>query len=165
MTSLPPFSPAGDPSLAASARIRRYCGWHIWPSETASVDLDGEGGRCIFLPSLHVTAVTSVIADGVTLTDYQWSENGVMERICWPTGRRNITVNFVHGYDNLPDDLADVAARVEARGPIAAAGVKSKTMGSASVTYGADLAGGISSDGFAGDELLVLDSYRIPNRP
>lgn len=100
---------------AATDAVRSACGWHVAPSRTETdLRLDGRGGSVLTLPSLHVTAVASVVDYGfpdtisglpglvlVEDTDFSWSDNGVLERLigCWSRQRRGIQVTFTHGYD------------------------------------------------------------------
>lgn len=108
MTSLanPPVEYNPEDVSAASALIRAYCGWHIAPSITETITLDGKGGSILVLPSLRVTAITTVVADGVTLaaSAYSWSQSGLVERVggCWPRKLRSIAVTFTHGYAETP---------------------------------------------------------------
>ena len=46
---------------AAQGAVRRHCGWHVAPSVTETLRVDGYGGRTLILPSKHVTAIASVI--------------------------------------------------------------------------------------------------------
>lgn len=75
----------GDESFtlrAAGEAIRRYCGWHIWPSITETVPKLRVGSRgLIMLPSLHVTDVSEVQIDGniVNPDSYVWFREGYVE--------------------------------------------------------------------------------------
>ena len=40
---------------AAQAAVRAYCGWHIAPSLSETLVLDGTGARAFILPTLHLT--------------------------------------------------------------------------------------------------------------
>lgn len=124
---------------AAGAEVRRYCGWHIFPSVTETVsDLRVGSQGIIELPSMHVTAVASValqvpagpLIDAVVLDpgQYTWFEYGVIESAAasgdgWsgfyygsagyapaPAGRFGLaTVTFTHGYAVVPDVVKSVA--------------------------------------------------------
>ena len=68
---------AGFKMRAAQAAIRKYCGWHVAPSVTRTVRLDGHGGDSLLLPSKHVTALSSLKLDGVEhVQDARFSEAG-----------------------------------------------------------------------------------------
>lgn len=92
------------------AAIRDYCGWHIAPSKTDVVTLDHLGHRVLQVPSLHVTAVTSVVdADDKPISDYEWSQNGSLRRVPgWPKGYRSVTVSFTHGFTSTPPSIVAV---------------------------------------------------------
>lgn len=68
---------AGFKMGAAQAAIRRYCGWHVAPSVTRTIRLDGHGGDSLLLPSKHVTALSSLKLDGVEhVQDARFGEAG-----------------------------------------------------------------------------------------
>lgn len=112
-------STVSDTALAmASGLVRDYCGWSI-SEETDTLTLDSDGGIYLFLPSLLVTTVTSVILNGVdaagqpmpTLlaTDWDWRTNGQLTWLkddCgWPSGGQRVTVAYTHGYTVVPDGV------------------------------------------------------------
>jgi len=163
---------AGDPQLLidqATADVRRYCGWHVTPSITEVVTLDGSGNGTQILPSLHVTAVTSVTYDGTLLTadDYIWSPVGVIEYAplgpyfpgvaYWSRGAGRVVVEMTHGYDEAPD-LAGVILALASRSVGARSGLTRMQMGPFSEQYEV-------GSGCTASELATLDSYRIPPRP
>jgi hypothetical protein len=126
----------------AGAAIRKYCGWHLWPSMTVTKTklMTGSDG-IVMLPSRYVTDVSQVVMenrdpglDPVTLDpdSYKWFEPGWVQWIgsgCgwgwgWPgayyygpdtpyylpvTNYGLADVTFTHGYDELPDDIKQVA--------------------------------------------------------
>lgn len=88
---------------AATDSIRSECGWHVGPVRSETLTLDGSGGTILLVPSLHVTAITSVTENGTLLTvdtDFDWSVNGVLERLSgmWAGKRRSIVVALTHGF-------------------------------------------------------------------
>lgn len=171
-TTLPPFADELDADETtrlewASERIRAYCGWHIAPSVTETVTLDADGGRVLALPTLRMTALTSVtlwdgtvLADGVDVT---WSHTGLLERLSWrpwPSRFRAVTVTFVHGYDAIPSALEEVCVSVAKRAPLQ--GVMTEAAGGVSRVY---MHTATSSAPWTGPEQVVLDRYRLGNRP
>jgi hypothetical protein len=133
---------AQDPEYlmrTAGVAIRTYCGWHIAPSETMTIPNIEVGSRgLMMLPSLHVTAVQSVMLQSTTLEppvvvdpmNYTWHEEGYIEPVAgaqWYSGwyagyyyepgpyylpQTNfglVTVTFTHGYSALPEDIKQVA--------------------------------------------------------
>lgn len=98
---------------AALATVRSYCGWHIAPSETDTLSVWSHDGCSVFLPTLNLTAVTSVVQDAVTLSPstYTFESFGVIKAA---PGTRfsttsRVTVAFTHGYSETPADVKDVA--------------------------------------------------------
>lgn len=103
-------APAGvdaDAWTAACAAVRAYCGWHIAPSVTEDVTVDGSGGSIQLLPTLHLTALTSITNDGTEVTDPEWSEAG-MVRGSWTSKFRGVVANMAHGFDECPPELLPV---------------------------------------------------------
>lgn len=103
-------APAGvdaDAWAAACAAVRAYCGWHIAPSVTEDVTVDGSGGNIQLLPTLHLTALTSITNDGTAVTDPEWSEAG-MVRGNWTQKLRGVTANMTHGFAVCPPELLPV---------------------------------------------------------
>ena len=102
----PPIELDPEAVTAAEDMVREYCGWHIAPSAPETLTLDGKGGTTLVLPSLHVTAIASIVEDGVTLaaTAYEWSQSGLVKRVNggWPRKYRSIVVTLTHGYTTCP---------------------------------------------------------------
>ena len=97
-----------DYDAAALAAARRYCGWAVTPSEDVTVTVDGPGGPVLSLPSLHVTEVTEVIEDGVTLdvADLRVSRNGQIRKrsgAYWTAAYGAVEVTMTHGFTTAPD--------------------------------------------------------------
>jgi len=140
---------------AAQALVTAYCGWHIAPSKTETLTLDGPGTRTLLLPSLHVTEITSVVNEGTELdTDaYDWSDAGIVElRHGWFSRRlRGLTVTLTHGYDTMPADVAAVIAQIDGTG----FGPQAVQVGQVRV----ETASGIVTAS------SILDRYKLPPRP
>lgn len=89
-----------DSALVAA---RRYCGWHVSPSRSETITVDGPGGQVLSLPTLNLTTVTSVtelgIAVDVTKLDRSQRKGTLTKRFgCW-TGRDGaISAAITHGY-------------------------------------------------------------------
>lgn len=166
---------------AATAAVRRYCGWHITPVQVERIRLPVDGGSTIVLPSLHVTAVTSIVYAGTALdpADYTWSPVGVIDvspfgpyfaalrlywvNRYWPTSG-DVEVTFTHGFDLAPD-VAAVILSMTARAAVSPDGVTRTQVGAVSQSYsatGVNTAGGIA---FLPNETAVLDRYRLAPRP
>lgn len=93
----------------ASARFRGDVRHPVNHVTDDVVWLDGTGTRTVLLPAAPVTDVASVEVNGEVISDFEWSETGVLRRQgCWPDQLRSIKVTYSHGYDPIPDDIADV---------------------------------------------------------
>ena len=160
----------------ATALVRRYCGWHVTPSMTETVTLDGSGNGTQILPSLHVSAIASVTYEGTLLAavDYSWSPVGVVEYVPggpyftnayrWSTGLGKVVVVMTHGFDDAPD-LAGVVMAIASRAQASPNGVVRTQAGPFSETYsqtGFNVAGGVS---MVDHEKDILNRYRLAPRP
>lgn len=147
---------AAERLLQAEAEVRGYCEWHIAPSRTETVRVEGGGGRVLLLPSLHVTAIASVVdEDGNAITDYRWRRNGVLRRsACW-SDCLAYDVTFTHGHATVPPDVS-AAVQAIAAGDVALGVVKSWTKGPFGETYG--------SDSREAATRATLDRYKLPPR-
>lgn len=112
---------SGPATLAlnvASSTIRSFCGWSI-SQETVTETRDGTGAKSLWLPTLRLTAVASVVADGRTLTptvDYDWTSFGKLIRHgCWPRTPRSVALVYTHGYATVPDVVKGVCLSLAAR--------------------------------------------------
>ena len=149
----------------ATALVRSFCGWHVSPSVAESVTVSEWQKGAILLPSLHITAVTSVVEDGTTLvpTDYLWDEAGIVGRlgVPWTTRGKAVTVTFTHGWDRAPDFEAVILA-VASRAQASPDGVTRRQVGLVSESYSqtsANVAGGVS---LLAHEKDALRAYRLP---
>ena len=163
---LPP-TPNGvdeDAWRGAIGAIRGYCGWHISPSITETLIVDGPGDSLLLLPTLRLTNLTALTIDGtpVALEDVQWSERGGVRGYRTSTAKwRGVSVEITHGYDEFPADLLAVARSM------AAAGDGSIAKRYQSGPHSVDLTDQAIAGAFAIGPLQrnVLDRYRIPGRP
>lgn len=94
---------------AVAAEIRKACEWQVWPALSGdTLTLDGLGGFQRVLPVSRVTAITSVVDNGITLvegTDYDWSTKGILDRLgnrWWSKKRRGLVLVLDHGYAGNP---------------------------------------------------------------
>ena len=159
-------------SLAAATQaVRNACGWHVGPPRVETdLRLDGSGSRIQRLPSLHVTAIATLNDNGVDLipdVDFDWSENGVLERGRWSRKRRGITVTFTHGHalEDIPD-VVNLVTVIAARAVASArsGGAVREQAGSNSIEL-AKIGGFISAPINAtvlSHELILLEPYILP---
>lgn len=158
----------GDPQSAldaATAAVRAYCGWHVAPPATETVAVDADG-YTVLLPSLRITAVSSVTVDGAPLgaDAFEWSAAGILRLTASARGFRKVEVAMTHGFDTAPD-VAAVIFAVAARAIASPSGVVRAQVGQVSETYtqtGANQAGGVA---LLDAEMATLDRYKLPPRP
>ena len=135
----PPIQLDPDAVEAAEEAVRRYCGWRIADSITETVTLDGKGGLTLFLPSMYVTAIASIVADGVTLSAsaYEWSTSGRVDRVggCWPRKPRSIVIQMTHGYAVCPPEVREFIKMLATSGA-GSAPLSKAQVGQVAVTYG-----------------------------
>lgn len=154
-----------DALTAAAEAVRGWCHWHIAPSITETVTLDGNGTHLQPLSTRHLTAVTTVVENGKTLvegTDYDWSQDGLLwrhQRSCtcrggWTNRFRGITATITHGYAVCPTEIAGVIARLAKAASTEL--VAQETAGPYAVAY-RDI--DIATDPYA---QFVLAKYTIP---
>lgn len=163
---LPPVPEGFDPQdweVAVSA-IRDYCGWHIAPSVTETLTVDGPGrGGQLLLPTLRLTAVAAVQNDGtaVELDNVQWTQRGALRGARWNDKYRGVTATVTHGYDEWPPALLAVARSMAAQG--AGSNATRITSGPHSVELTEEARAGAWQPSPAAERVLVR--YRIGGRP
>lgn len=111
--------PAGvDPTVwsAACEAVREVCGWHVAPSHTETVKVDGSGGAILLLPTLHLTDLTAVSNDGTAVADPEWSESGMVRSSGWTSKFRGVEVTMTHGYPTCPASILGVLRAAVTRG-------------------------------------------------
>lgn len=149
----------------AEAEVRAYCGWHIAPSRSDTLVVDGSGAMVQALPTLRVTALTALSEEGtaVDLAEVEWSEAGFLRRTTPFTARlRGVSVTVTHGYDAIPLDVQAVIDRLTTRGVQSSSSVYAQ-VGQVSYATGAD---GLPATATLTElDRAVLDRYRLPPRP
>lgn len=149
----------------ASGKIRDFAGWSITQETGAVATLDGTGDRSLWLKSLLVTAVASVVENGLTLTvvaGFDWTEYGKLIRVgrCWICKPRSVVVTYTHGYVTVPDGVKGVCLSLAGRlydNPVA---LRSYTVGGVSQTYAGSA--GALGPGLTTDEKADLAAYVLP---
>jgi len=176
MAGLPDFATTGDLTKlmsgdeAASVRqaqraVRNYCGWHIAPVVTETLKLDGDGSNLLFLPTLKIETIVSVITDGrvVDLTQVDDSTAGFLELAagCWSPRPGKTFVVLEHGYESAPEDVVGVVVSAAARQLDSPAGRTREQAGGVNVGFaltGVGVSGGIA---LLEHEKAILDKYRV----
>jgi hypothetical protein len=152
---------------SATDAVRDFCGWRVAKTKTETLTVPSRGSGRLFLPTLHVTSIAA-ISDGDTIltpSDFDWGEEGVIERIGrrrWTRGRRSVRVTLTHGYDACPGGIAQAIAAAVARGVFVPAGglVSESAIGQTNV-YAKTADGTTAGAMFTPAELDRLTPHRI----
>ena len=152
-----------EPAIqAASAAIRSYCRWHVYPSLSCRATLDTDGTRSLWLPTTMLTDVDSVIVNGTDVGDaYQWSRIGQVLPDQRPVpALQGAVVEYEAGIDALPADLAEAVKNLVVRAVALSYGVASETAGGVSISYAANAAYAAASSGVE-SQAATLAPYRV----
>lgn len=145
--------------MAGIDAVQAYCEWHIAPSRTETVRVEGDGGRVLLLPSLRVTDTTEVRDEsGSVVTGWKVRENGVA-RGRWRC-HELYEFDITHGYDEMPGEIADIIAELDGRGP--GGGMVAQV---GQVRYATDREGAPFGGSLTAAQRAVLDRYKLPPRP
>lgn len=164
-----------EPNLAAaSAAIRNYCGWHVYPAQVCELTerqlrVNGRVKRSgtdllIQLPAAFVAAVTSVTIDGVPFDDYDLAPNGILRLFdVPPTSRRTqVAVRYTAGLaDGLMGGIKELIAGRVTHALAQPYGVQSESAGGVSITYSASWAASASASALPDDNKETLAPYRV----
>jgi hypothetical protein len=103
----------------ASSAIRTYCGWSISSEDVVDEEFDGTGTRNLWIETLRLTLVASLVENGLPLTegvDYDWTRYGKLVRNgCWPRTARSVVISYTHGYTTVPDVVKGVCLDIAGR--------------------------------------------------
>jgi hypothetical protein len=163
----------------ASDTVRAYIGQEITSVEDDEITLDGTGTTLVLLPELPVTEISSVVEDGLDLTedeDYYWSAQGEVIRVeprwegitrverpyeslkrverRWLKKPRAVVITYSHGYATVPGPVKAATLALAGRIIDSPSGVKQETIGAYSVTYSS------GTPTLADNEARLLDQYR-----
>lgn len=98
-----------------SEGVRELCGWNI-TQETKTEAFDGEYRRSIWIPTLLLTDVASVVEGVTTLVydrDYTWTSTGRLIRNGrWSSAARGVTVTYTHGYPETPGLIKQIVVEM-----------------------------------------------------
>ncbi|THV27937.1 hypothetical protein [Glycomyces paridis] len=121
---------------AASGVIRTYVEWSISREIIVDARIDAPGGTLLMLPTLLLVDVAAIAVDAVAVTDFDWSEAGMVERaVGWPRGFRRLTVSYTHGYETVPDEVKSYTVAVASAAAASVAGKVQESIGDWSATY------------------------------
>lgn len=152
-----------------SAAIRSFCGWHIAPSRSEDLTVDGKGSRLLWLPTMYLTGVSNVTSDGdvVDPDRYDWSATGYVElrHGWWSCRPRGVVASVTHGYAEIPAEVVEVIVSVAARAVASPSGFTREQVGQVAFSHalsGEGVSGGVS---LLGHERGILSRYTLPPRP
>ena len=159
---------------AASAAIRNYCGWHVYPSLTCVLEKGMQYGDGIIkrigsdlliqLPTRFLTGVSEILVDGVEYTDLRMNVNGllIVYDVRGLDRKSQVNVTFTSG---IPDSQAGavnevIASRVT-HSLTSSYGVTSESAGGMSVTYNAGWANSTTAAALTDEAKEILTPYRV----
>lgn len=107
----------------ATAAIQNYCHQQIVAVANDVVTLRTRGQGLLILPEQPVTAVASIVENGVALVndvDFNWGTDGIVERwnSAWRWGSTSpgtVVVTYSHGYATIPQIIREVCIRSASR--------------------------------------------------
>lgn len=161
--------------VAATERVRNYCGWHIAPVLTTTVEIDGASP--LILPTLRLVEVVSIEdtdAPGtfVDLSTVRVGTSGVLamrrdaafDARWWGRYDKRLRVTMRHGHDSAPDAEDVVMGMVERASARAKSGLLAGAVQHQAGPFGVTL-GSPSGIYLTDDDKATLDHYRFPGRP
>lgn len=158
---------------AASAAVRNYVGWHLYPSYSctlATIMSDRRVARIgrdvlIQLPARYVTEVSAVSINDTARTSYYLDANGllrVFDVYGYLERYATVTVEYTAG---LPAELVapiqELIAHRVTHAIAVPAGITSEASGGVSVTYNANWINNSRATALAGDNKELLIPYRV----
>lgn len=157
---------------AASAAIRNYVGWHLFPAlpcELSTFALDRRVTHVgtdimIQLPARIVQSVDSVTIDGTEYTDYYCDPNGILRVFDVGAVDRKglIVVDYTAGLDaGMMAPIKELLAHRVTHAIAVPAGVTSEAAGGVSVTYNANWINNSRATALVADNREVLIPYRV----
>lgn len=153
-------APAGvdeDAWNNAIAMIREFCGWHVAPVVTEEVTVEG-GAGILFLPSLRVSEVASVIDEhGTEITSYRARNGAFLVGPFVPC--HDYTVTMTHGHASMPASILSVA---EALAVVGSLGVLNQVTAG---PFNFSTPSGSESGALSSMQKNALSLYQIPGRP
>lgn len=148
LKSMPAFTAQSDDYIrllikAASAEIEAYLNRSLEEKDVVEW-LDGPESSFLTLARFPIQMITSIEADGTAVTDARVL-NPDLGRLYrdrgWPTGSRNVVVDYRGGYilpgqegANLPENI-ELACILQVQSLLRQPGVMSERVGDLSVTY------------------------------
>ena len=157
---------------AASAAVRNYCGWHVYPSLSCELETTFFDGRvtkakgCVLiqLPAKFVTSVESVSINGTGYTSYVSEPGGLLKvyGVDWAPEYAPVVVEYTAGLsDAHMDAIKELIAHRVTHALASSSGIQSETAGGVSITYSANWTNSARATALADDNKEVLAPYKI----
>jgi len=159
---------------AASAAVRNYCGWHVFPTlqcrlETTFYDkrvTSTWGGVMVQLPATYVTGVDHVSIGGVDYSTYVIEPDGILRvyGVSWQDVKpwTPVLVEYKAGISaGMAAGLRELVAHRVTHALASTYGVQSEAAGGVSVTYNATWTNNSRATALADDNKEVLSPYRL----
>ena len=158
---------------AASAVIRDYCGWHVYPSLTCEMATSffdrriNRNGSTVFmqLPAKFVSAITSVKINEVDYTTYVFDTNGLLKVYgvdAWLPEWAPVVVEYIAGLsESMAGGLKEVVKNRVVHTLTSTEGIQSETTGGVSITYSTSWVNSARATSLADDNKETLAPYRL----
>lgn len=157
---------------AASAAIRNYVGWHLFPEVTCKMRTHARDRRItqvdddllIQLPARMVTEVESVMIGEKECNEFFGEQSGLLRVYnAWLLTRSEIiTVNYTAGLNcGMMDPIKELIAHRVTHAIAVPAGITQEASGGVSVTYNANWINNARATALVADNREVLIPYRV----
>lgn len=157
---------------AASAAIRNFCGWHLFPEVECELRTHARDRRItqvgndilIQLPARVVTDITAVTAGGEVREEYFCEQNGLLRiyNTRLPTRSEIVTVNYTAGLSSgMMAPIKELIAHRVTHAVAVPAGITSEASGGVSVTYNANWINNSRATALVADNREVLIPYKV----
>ena len=160
---------------AATAAIRNYCGWHVYPSQACELNTTlydkavtiSDRVLMIQLPATFVPHIELIqIGEEVIDETYVLMTNGVLRiyGLSWSRMKlwTPVVVRYTAGIpEGAADGLRELIAHRVTHALASSEGVQSETAGGVSVTYNANWINNSRATALADDNKEVLSPYRL----
>lgn len=163
-----------DDIAAASAAIRNYVGWHLYPSAECELDMALNDRRIsingcdilIQLPAKYVSAIQSVRIGEMDITSYTYEVNGILRlydvRLTGMKRYTSVVIRYVAGLPGeLMNGIKELAAHMVTHAVSSSNGITSEAAGGVSVTYNVGWVNSARATALPDDNKEVLAPYRL----
>lgn len=163
-----PEDPRVSPLLAAaSAAIRLWCGWHIWPVVDESMILDDPGTGLLSLPTLRMHSLQSLNVNGYAVLNPSWSHLGDIRLPDSHPGRcihhssfRAINIRLRHGFASVPD-IQQIVQQSVALALSSPLGATREQAGQVSISWATTAPGVSGGLALLERDFQVLSAYKL----